>query len=115
MTGSTGYGKGTDSRMSAPLPDLFGRERAGLRQNVFGDGELPDVVQQSGGLDRVHVGGRESEPLGQADRARLHALDVLLAGLILGVDGARERLNGREMQIRSLLNAQAPRVDLALP
>ena len=42
-----------DFRMGADLLELLGRERTRLRQDVFGDGQLADVVQQRGGLDAL--------------------------------------------------------------
>ena len=44
-----------DLGVRADLLELLGRERARLRQNVFGHGELADVVQQRSGLHALDV------------------------------------------------------------
>ena len=44
---------GADLRMDPDLLELFLRERARLREDVLGDGELADVVQQRRRLDAL--------------------------------------------------------------
>ena len=104
---------GADLRMRANLLELFGRQRTRLRQDVLGHRELADVVQQRRGLHALDL------VLGHAERARdrgrveLHAADVRLRGLILGVDGQRQRFDRREVQIRHLANVTLLVVDAA--
>ena len=93
---------GADLRVDADLLEFFLRQRPGLRQDVLGNRQLADVVQQRRGLDALDLG------LGHAERARepggvdLDAADVALRGLILGVDRQRQRLDGRQVQVRHL-------------
>ena len=88
--------------MDADLLELLLRQRPRLREDVLGHGQLADVVQQRRGLDALDL------VLGHAERARepggvdLHAADVALRGLILRVDGERERFDRRQVQVRHL-------------
>ena len=109
-------GHGTDDlradlRMDADLLELLLRQRAGLRQDVFGHGELADVVEQRRRLDALDFGVGHAEPARDAGRVDLHAADVRLRGLILGVDRERERFNRRQVQIGHLLDVPALVVD----
>ena len=104
---------GADLRMDADLLELFLRQRAGLRQDVLGHGELADVVQQRRGLDALDLGVGHAEAARDAGRIDLHAADVRLRGLILRVDRERERFDRREVQIRHLLDVTPLVVDAA--
>jgi hypothetical protein len=91
-----------DLRMNPDLLEFLLRQRSGLGQDVFGHGELADVVQQCRGphaLDR-RVG--QPDRLRQLGRVRLHTADVHVRGLILGVDRAGKGLNRRQVEIRGL-------------
>ena len=106
-----------DLRMRANLLELFRRQRPRLREDVLGHGELADVVQQRCRLDALDVVVRHPERPRHRGGVELHAADVRLRGLILGVDGERQRLDRREMQIGhlahvALLVLDAPEVDL---
>ena len=57
----------------------------------------------------VRQSGRFREP----GRVHLHAPDVRLRRLILGVDGARQRFDGREVQVRGLLDVPLLVLDAA--
>ena len=98
---------GADLRVDADLLELFLRQRSGLRQDVLGHRELADVVQQRRGLDALDLVLRHAERARQPGGVHLHAADVALRGLILGVDGQRQRLDRRQMQVRHLLRRAA--------
>ncbi len=89
--------------MDPDLLEFFRRERAGLRENVLRNGQLPDVVQKRGGLDRLQFFARYADRFRQPARVELHAKDVRVAHLVLRVDRARERLDRGQMQIRRAL------------
>ena len=91
-------------RVDADLLEFFLRERARLRQNVLGHGQLADIVQQRGGLDPLDLRVGEADRLRQPGGEHLHAPDVHVRGLILGVDGAGERLDRGKVEIGSLLH-----------
>ncbi len=106
-----------DLRVNADLLELFLRQRPGLGQDVLGHRELPDVVEQRRRLDALNLVGREAGGRRQACRVDLHAPDVRLRRLILRVDRARQRFDGRQVQIGGLpdvplLVLDAPHVDL---
>ena len=102
-----------DLRMDADFLEFLLCERARLRQHVLGHGELADVVQQRGGLDALNLVRRQSRRSRQAGRIHLYPPDVRLRRLILGVDGAGQRFDGREMQIRGLLDVPLLVLDAA--
>ena len=106
--------------MDADLLELLLGERAGLRQDVLGHGELADVVQQRRGLDALDFVGRHPQRARQARGVDLDAADVALRGVILRVDRQRERFDRREVQIRDLLHVpllilDASQIDLVGP
>ena len=82
---------------------LFRREPAGLAQDVLGHGDLPDVVQQRRRVERLHLAGREREPASQLERVPLHAAQVLLRALVLGLDGQGQGFRDRAVERRGLL------------
>ena len=96
---------GADLRMDLHPLELFLRQRARLRQNVLGHGQLADVVQQRGGSQALDVRLRHAHRLGNAGRVGLHLANVRRRRLVLGVDGQRERLDRRQVQIGHLSHA----------
>ena len=127
MSGATGYGKrhaaddlGADLRMNADLLELLLRQRARLRQDVLGHGELADVVEQRRGLDALDLVLRHAERAREAGGVHLHAADVALRRLILRVDGERQRFDRGQVQIGDLLHVpllilDAAEIDLVGP
>ena len=108
---------GADLRVNADLLELFLRERARLREDVLGHGQLADVVQQRRGLDALDLVVGHAQRAGQARGVDLHAADVRLGRLVLGVDGQRQRLDRGQVQVGHLLDVallvvDAPQVDL---
>ena len=90
---------GADLRMDPDLLKLFVGERTWLREDVLGDGQLSDVVQQRGCLDRFDLGVGHAECLGQARGIDLDAANVVVRRVILGLDGQRERFHRGQMQL----------------
>ena len=86
----------------ADLLEFLGRQRARLREDVLGHGELADVVQQRRGLDALHVVVRHPHRSGDRGGVELDPPDVRLRRLILGVDRERERFDRGQVQIGHL-------------
>jgi len=90
---------GADVDVQLHLLELGRRQLAGLVQNVFGDGELPGVVQQRGRFDRFQRG-----LVGDVDGVReghgigLHPPHVAVCDIVFGVNRHRERFDRREVQ-----------------
>src|SRR6184192_1616904 len=61
-----------DLRMDANLLEFFLSERTRLRQDVFGHRELPDVMQQRGGLDALDLVFRHAERARESGGVHLH-------------------------------------------
>ncbi len=107
---------GAHLRMNPDLLEFFGRERTWLRQDVFGDREFADVVQQGRGADALNVRLRQADRFCQSGGVDLHSQDVRVRHLVFGVDGAGQRFDRRQMQIGTVLHMplhfQAAHVDL---
>ena len=76
--------------------ELGRRELTRLIENVFGDADLSDIVQERGRLERLKRGlivGPEISSKGEA--IALYAADVAVRHLILGIDRRCERFNRR--------------------
>src|SRR5262249_55544262 len=103
----------TDLRVDANLLEFFLRQRTRLRQDVLGDRQLADVVQERRRLHALDL------RLGQARRPReaggvdLHATDVHLRGLILRIDRTGQRFDRRQVQIGGLLHVALLVLDAA--
>ena len=104
---------GADLRVGADLLELFGRQRARLREDVLGHGELADVVQQRRRLHALDLVLRHAERARERRRVELHAADVRLRGLILRVDRERQRFDRRQVQVRHLAHVPLLVVDAA--
>jgi hypothetical protein len=90
---------GPDARVLLHLVELGVRQLAGLVEDVLGNRELSQVVQQRGGLDGLQFAFvPDADHLGEADGVRLHAPDVPVRHLVLGVDRHGQRLDGREVE-----------------
>ena len=85
---------GADARMNLDALELLGGQRIGLRQNVFGDGHVADVVQQRRGAHCLNVGVAEAGRLREGRGALLDRSNVLGCATGLCFDGEGERLDG---------------------
>ena len=87
-----------DRRVQLHLLEFGGRQLARLVEDVLGHRDLPGVVQQRSGFDRFErllVG--DADFARQSHRGGLHASDVAVRHLVLGIDRGRQRLDGREI------------------
>ena len=82
--------------MLADLFELLVGELPRFRQNVLGHGELADVVKERGRLDALDFLIRQAKRLGEARGIELNPPDVVVRVLILGINRARQRLDGRQ-------------------
>jgi hypothetical protein len=94
---------GADLRVDPEAIEFFRRQWSRLDQDVLGDRQFSDVVEQRGGFDALDLRGGQCHRLGQPAGQELDAATVNLGALILGIDRPRQRLDGRQMQVRRLL------------
>ena len=91
--------------MCPHLLELFGRQRARLRENVLRHREFADVMQQRRGTHGLNFGIGHAELTSHCCRVKLHAADVVLGRPVLGIDRARKRLDRCQVQFGQLLGA----------
>ena len=95
---------GADIGMPLHRLELDRRQCARLVQNVLRYRELPDVVQQRRSLERTQLPGiADPERVRQLHRELLHAPDVPVRHLVLGIDCLRERLDCRQVHAVHLI------------
>ncbi len=94
---------GADQRVGFELFELFAGEFAGLGDDVFGDGQFADVVEQGGGLQRLQVLSGYAEFTAEFHGVDLDALQVVVGGMVLGVNRQCQSLNGAQVQRGHLL------------
>ncbi len=75
-----------DDRMNFQLIELFLSQPARLRNNVFGNRELSDVVQQRGRPQSIEFIGAEPEFFTHLEGIHLDAPQVFGRSLIFSVD-----------------------------
>ena len=88
-----------DLRVLLDLGELLLRQPPRLEQDVLRDAEFADVVQQRPGRQAVQVVPGQPHVPGGGDGVALDAQDVLVGVLVLGVNGEREALDGRQVQV----------------
>ena len=101
----------TDLRVDLHFAELLLGEGARLRQDVFGDRKLADIVQQRGRAHALHLRRRHADRLRHGGRVALHPPDVGSRRLVLRIDGERQRFDGREMELRQFLEMLAARFE----
>ena len=87
-------------RVDLHLFKFFRRQAPGLRDDVFGHGQLADVVQQRRRVQSFHFARGHAQFLGHFDGVHPHPLQVVVRGVVLGFDGQRQRLDGAQVQGR---------------
>ena len=86
------------------LFEFFRRQPSRLRDDVLGHGEFADIVQQRRGLQRFHLRRSYAQFLGDFDGIDPHPLQVVMGGVVLGLDGQRQSFNGAHVQSRHLFD-----------
>src|SRR6185312_16437826 len=95
-TPELGYDPGTLARVALHELELVLRQFRGLRQEYVRDGDLPDVMEQSGVAHGVEILGRDAELLCDRDGDSLDAYGVPRGVRILSLDGRVQALGGFE-------------------
>jgi hypothetical protein len=93
---------GAHQRVDLHLLEFFRSQASGLVDDVFGNRQLADVVQQGGRAQRFDFVFRKTQFLRDLNREYAHALQVPVRGMVLGFDGKREALDGPQVQRGSL-------------
>ena len=86
------------------LLELFRRQPAGFRNDMFGHRQLANVVQQRGGMQGFQFAALHAQLLGYLDGVDANPLQVIVSGLVFGFNGQRQGLNGSQMQVRNLFH-----------
>src|SRR5208337_4486118 len=75
----------SDKRMNLHFLEFFRRQAAWFRNDMFGDRELSDVMQQGSGLQGLHFVMLDVEVLRDLNGIDAHSLQVIVSSLILGL------------------------------
>ncbi len=94
---------GAHHRVDLHLLELFAGQLSGFRDDVLGHRQLSDVVQHRGRAQRFQLRFVQAQFLAHLHRVDLHALQMIVRGVILGLDGQRESFDGSQVQRRHLL------------
>ena len=86
--------------MNLHLLELFRSQPAGFRNDMFGHGQLANVMQQRGRVQGLQLRPLHAQFFGNLDGVYTHPLQVIVRGLILGFNGQGQGFNGSKMQIR---------------
>ena len=89
---------GAHHRMNLHLFEFFPRQFAGLRNDVFGNGQLADVVQQRGRAQSFQLAFIQAHVLAHFNGVHLHPLQMVVRGVILGFNRESKRFDGSEVQ-----------------
>ncbi len=84
--------------MDLHLFEFFGSQASWLGNDVFGNGQLADIVKQGGGLQSIELFLADAHLLADLGRINAHPLQVGGGGSVLGFDRERERLDRPQMQ-----------------
>ena len=105
---------GAHQRVDLHLLEFFRGQAPGLVDDVFGNRQLADVVQQRSRAQRFDFGFGKSQFLRDLNREYAHALQVLVRGVVLGFDGQRKGLDGAQVQRGDLFGVAFFDFDLPL-
>ena len=95
---------GADRRVRLHLVELDRGELARLVQDVLGHGQIAEIVEQRGRLDRLDLPVVfDAELTRQRHRVQLHPADVTAGDLVLGIDRQRQCLDGRQVELAQLV------------
>ena len=119
--GRDGIGKGdalqnfsADLSVDLDFLEFFGRKRSGLVDDVFGNRQLADVVQQSGSAQRFDLLFGETQFFGDLNREHAHALQMFVRSVVLGFNGQRQGFDGAQVQRRNFFGVALFYFDLPL-
>src|ERR1700691_252497 len=92
--------------MNLHLLELFRRQPSGLRDDMFRDRQLADIMQKSRGMQSFQFSPGHAQFFRDFDSINPDALQVIVGGLVFSFDSQRQGLNGSQMQVRDLLHMQ---------
>ena len=98
---------GADLRVNPDLLEFLLRQRPGFDRMCSGTASLPMSCSSAAVFTPCISLSRHPERARETGRVHLHAADVALRGLILGVDRERERFDRRQVQVGHLLRRGA--------
>jgi hypothetical protein len=89
-----------DDRVLAHEHPLVGGQRTGLVEDLVGDADLADVVQERDRLDLGHFARIEPESPGHRDRQRVDGVGVLARVAVAGLERRRQRADDGPVGLR---------------
>ena len=95
---------GPDDRMDLHFLELFRRELARFGNDVLGHGQLADVVQQRRGFEGLQLRSNQPQIFADLGGVNLDAPQVIVGGVIFGVDGQRQGFNSMVRKCRSAIS-----------
>src|SRR6185312_3859348 len=89
---------GPDNRMNFHLVEFFGGQLTRFVDDMFGDREFSDVVQQCRGKDRLHLRLVQPHRLANLCNVDTDPQQMLVGIVVLGLDGHRQAFDRPEVQ-----------------
>src|ERR1700734_1072642 len=102
-----------DDGMDLHLLEFFGREFPRLRDDVFRNRELADVMQNRRSLQGFGFVFVQAKIFGEFHGVNAHPLKMLVGGVVFGFDGEHESFNGWQVKIRYLIGMSGFILELA--
>ena len=90
--------------MHLHLVELGVAELIGFVEDVIGHRELPDIVKQRSGPQRLDLRLAQTEQSGEPGRVNLNAMDMIVGDFVLGVDGDRQCFDRSQVQVSHLFD-----------
>ena len=90
--------------MDLHLLELFRGQLAGLGDNVLGNGQFADIMQQSRGAQRFNLLVIDFELLGNLNRVDADALQVIVRVMVFRLDGQCQSFNCAQVERRHVFD-----------
>ena len=100
--------------MDLHLLDFFRSQAARLIDDVLGNRELANVVQQRGGAQGFDFVFRQAQFFGDFDSEHTHTLEMFMRRMILSLDRERQALDGAQVERGHILGVLFFDLDLFL-